>query len=216
MVTITIFMEGGADPNIPEDIQTINNTQALRESLYRIFKENISTEVSIVVIMLHGYKNAVKKFLQQPSNNSMFLYVDLDGAPNTKDNWFQKLEDEGFNLSEEQKQRCFFMIQEMEAWILYQPTILDTWGAQNGYIRQKSNINIINDNNIAGKVVTEILHPSDVLSYLLGRYFTKVISRKKKKAKYGKLKTAPALLDLLDASLLGQQDEELKRFITSV
>lgn len=100
-------MEGGADPNTPEDIQTINNTQALRESLYRIFKENISTEVSIVVIMLHGYKNAVKKFLQQPSNNSMFLYVDLDGAPNTKDNWFQKLEDEGFNLSEEQKQRCF-------------------------------------------------------------------------------------------------------------
>ena len=51
---------------------------------------------------------------------------------------------------------------------------------------------------------------------VLGRYFTKVISRKKKKAKYGKLKTAPALLDLLDASLLGQQDEELKRFITSV
>ena len=43
-------MEGGADPNTPEDIQTINNTQALRESLYRIFKENISTEISIVVI----------------------------------------------------------------------------------------------------------------------------------------------------------------------
>lgn len=71
---------------------------------------------------------------------------------------------------------------------------------------------IADDNKLAGKVVTDIPHPSDVISVLLGRYFEKVVAGKKRKAKYGKLKTAPALLDLLDAGLLRRQDEELGMF----
>ena len=86
------------------------------------------------------------------------------------------------------------MIQEMEAWILYQPGILDEWGRLNCYTRQKPGMQIADDNNLAGKVVTDIPHPSDVVSVLLGRYFEKVVAGKKRKAKYGKLKTAPALM----------------------
>ena len=212
MVTITVLMEGGAAPGSPADVQTVNNTQALRESLHRLFRENLSMEVSVVVDMLHGYKNVVKHFLRQSTGSSVFLYVDLDGAPHTKDSWFEKLEADGLKLSEEQKQRCFFMIQEMEAWILYQPGILDEWGRLNGYTRQKPGMPIADDNKLAGKVVTDIPHPSDVISVLLGRYFEKVVAGRKRKAKYGKLKTAPALLDLLDAGLLRHQDEELGKF----
>lgn len=71
---------------------------------------------------------------------------------------------------------------------------------------------IADDNKLAGKVVTDIPHPSDVISVLLGRYFEKVVAGRKRKVKYGKLKTAPALLDLLDAGLLRHQDEELGMF----
>ena len=73
MVTITVLMEGGAAPGSPADVQTVNNTQALRESLHRLFRENLSMEVSVVVDMLHGYKNVVKHFLRQPSGSSVFL-----------------------------------------------------------------------------------------------------------------------------------------------
>ena len=52
MVTITVLMEGGAAPGSPADVQTVNNTQALRESLHRLFRENLSMEVSVVVDML--------------------------------------------------------------------------------------------------------------------------------------------------------------------
>ena len=79
-------------PGSPADVQTVNNTQALRESLHRLFRENLSMEVSVVVDMLHGYKNVVKHFLRQPTGSSVFLYVDLDGASHTKGSWFEKLE----------------------------------------------------------------------------------------------------------------------------
>lgn len=121
MVTITVLMEGGAAPGSPADVQTVNNTQALRESLHRLFRENLSMEVSVVVDMLHGYKNVVKHFFRQSSGSSVFLYVDLDGASHTKGSWFEKLEADGLKLSEEQKRRFFFMIQEMEAWMFANP-----------------------------------------------------------------------------------------------
>jgi hypothetical protein len=206
-------MEGGADPSIASDVQTADNTQSLRESLHRIFKENIQEEVNIVISMQHGYKNAVKRFIEKEDTANLFLYVDLDGAPNTKEVWLRKLEQDGFHLSEEQKLKCFFMIQEMEAWILYQLLAIEQWGVNNGFTRKKPEIPLEADNNLAGKKVTDIPHPSDILSILLGRYFEKEVAGKKRKAKYGKLKTAPSLLDLLDAIILARQDEELGRFV---
>ena len=86
-----------------------------------LLPQNLSMEVSVVVVMLHGYKNVVKHFLRQPTGSSVFLYVDLDGASHTKGSWFEKLEADGLKLSEEQKRRFFFMIQEMEAWMFANP-----------------------------------------------------------------------------------------------
>lgn len=214
MVTVTVYMEGGADASLPGDVLTADNTQALRESLYRLLSENIADEVSIRVDMKHGVKNVVKQFLNHSADPSLFLFVDLDGGPGTQSAWFEKLENEGYRWSEAEKPRCFFMIQAMEAWILYQPEVLDEWGKQNGLIRRKPDTKIADDNNLTGKAVPGIRHPDHVLSTLLGRYFKEPDKEKKRsKTKYGKLKTAPALLDLLDARLLGKQDPELARFI---
>ena len=50
--------------------------------------------------------------------------------------------------------------------------------------------------------------PSEKLKIIMKRFFVK----NKKAAKYGKLKTAPGLLDALNVTALISLDDELRRF----
>ena len=108
------------------------------------------------------------------------------------------------------------MIQEMEAWFLKQPDCLERWGAAQGYTRMKNETAIADDNQIAGKDIESLSEPSKIVGIIIQRYFERALpDGQKKKVKYGKLKSAPAIIDHLDEHALVAVDEELHRFKVS-
>lgn len=214
MVTIRIIVEGGI-PAGNNDLITANNTESLRQSLNCFFSRLLdSDDISIIVVMGYGYRAAIKKFLQDDSDT--VLFVDLDAPKAEINKWFLKCETEKAEnpliFSDEQKKKVFFMIQEMEAWFLKQPECFEKWAAIESFDRRDHNA-ISEHSLLKGKNVEDISKPSVVVDTLMKHFYEKRIDDKKRKlAKYGKLRTAPLLLDCLDVDLLEKQDTELQKF----
>lgn len=214
MVTIQVIVEGGA-PNSNENSETASNTESLRQSLNAFFTKLLARDdIGIIVRMGYGYRAAVKQFLQGPSD--AVLFVDLDAPKSKMEDWFVKLKteppDSALVFSAEQKEQVFFMIQEMEAWFLKQPACFERWAKKENYTRRA--VNEISEHSLLkGKNIEDISKPSAVTKDLMKHFFEKqIIGKKGKLAKYGKLRTAPFLLDCLDVDLLEKQDNELHRF----
>ena len=213
MVNLNIIVEGGTlDPNVSDD--TFNNVEALRESLNKLFSRLLKRDdISVRVDIGAGYRNAARMFVKHAANH--YLYVDSDDVDT--DRWFDKLDNpdpnKAFVIPADAKDKVFFMIQEMEAWFLKQPECLDRWGKAQGYIRQKRGIEIAADNQIAGKDIEGLSKPSRIVGVIVQRYFERVLPNgKPQKVKYGKLKSAPGIIDQLDEQALVAVDKELLRF----
>lgn len=213
MVNLNIIVEGGTlDPNVSDD--TFNNVEALRESLNKLFSRLLKRDdISVRVDIGAGYRNAARMFVKHAANH--YLYVDSDDVDT--DRWFDKLDNPDPNkaivIPADAKDKVFFMIQEMEAWFLKQPECLDRWGKAQGYIRQKRGIEIAADNQIAGKDIEGLSKPSRIVGVIVQRYFERVLPNgKPQKVKYGKLKSAPGIIDQLDEQALVAVDKELLRF----
>lgn len=213
MVNLNIIVEGGTlDPNVSDD--TFNNVEAIRESLNKLFSRLLKRDdISVRVDIGAGYRNAARMFVKHAANH--YLYVDSDDVDTDK--WFVKLDNpdpgKAIVIPADAKDKVFFMIQEMEAWFLKQPECLDRWGNAQGYIRQKKGIEIAADNQIAGKDIEELPKPSKIVGVIVQRYFERVLSNgKSQKVKYGKLKSAPGIIDQLDEQVLVAVDKELLRF----
>lgn len=213
MVNLNIIVEGGTlDPNVSDD--TFNNVEALRESLNKLFSRLLKRDdISVRVDIGAGYRNAARMFVKHAANH--YLYVDSDDVDTDK--WFDKLDNPDPNkaivIPADAKDKVFFMIQEMEAWFLKQPECLDRWGKAQGYIRQKKGIEIAADNQIAGKDIEGLSKPSKIVGVFVQRYFERVLPNgKPQKVKYGKLKSAPGIIDQLDENTLVAVDRELLRF----
>lgn len=219
MVEISVIIEGGIVNTGTADALTVDNSQALRQSINRVFSELLKEEVSIIIQLGAGYRNAASQFVKH-NEQGIFLYVDLDDKKDNIPNWFSRLETENpqkpIVIPDSRKQSVFFMIQEMEAWILKQPDSIDRWGVVNGYSRLHSTDIISNHSLITGKDIESIKKPSGVLYNLIKHFFQKEHNGKKKKIQYGKLKSAPGLLDQLDVNTLLQNDSELQRFLSSI
>lgn len=213
MVILNIIVEGGTfDQNATEE--TFNNVEALRESLNKLFSRLLMRDdISVKVDLGAGYRNAAKMFVKDAEDN--YLYVDSDDVDTGK--WFDKLNDvdpaKAIVIPAEAKNKVFFMIQEMEAWFLKQPECLERWGKFQGYIRTREKSAIADDNQIAGKDIESLSKPSKIVGVIIQRYFERSLPNgKKKKVKYGKLKSAPAIIDNLDEQALVAVDKELYRF----
>jgi hypothetical protein len=211
MVNLTIIVEGGK----PAD--TTNNTESLRQSLHKFFEKVLRREdIAITVYMGTGYRAAVKRYTQ--GDASECLYIDSDCAKAKLSTWYDRLinreyPDKTIVISEERKEYVFFMIQEMEAWFLKQPESLECWAQKEKYIRNHPDESIAEHSLIRNKDIESISKPSEKLTILLRRYFEKSLPNgTSKAAKYGKLKTAPYLLDALDTKALISLDDELQRF----
>jgi hypothetical protein len=203
MVEISLIVEGGGISNNIEAL-TANNTESLRQALNKIFTRLLGRDdISIKLNLGGGNKNAVKMFLNDTSHKTI-LFVDSDHLDTNK--WYNE-DMKDFNISDDKKEYIFFMIQEMEAWFLKQLNCLDIWAEKEGYNRKQEG-DISQHSLLKNKNIEEIKKPSDKLKTILKVYFEK----KGKPAKYGKLKTAPALLDALDTSSLLPLDNELQRF----
>lgn len=213
MVNLNIIVEGGTfDSNSGEE--TFNNVEALRESLNKLFSRLLNRDdISIRVDLGAGNRNSAKMFIKNTGNH--YLYVDSDDADTSK--WFDKLDNpdpsKAIVIPENAKNKIFFMIQEMEAWFLKQPECLERWGESQRYIRTKKETAIASDNLISGKDIETLSKPSKIVGIIVQRYFERLLPNgKKKKVKYGKLKSAPAIIDNLDELALISVDKELYRF----
>lgn len=219
MVEITVIIEGGIVNTDTADILTVDNSQALRQSIHRIFSELLKEDVSIIIQLGAGYRNAASQFVKN-KGQGVFLFIDLDDKKENIPNWFYRLETEKpqkpIIIPDLKKQDVFFMIQEMEAWILKQPHSIEKWGSVNGYLRLHPTDKINNHSLIVGENIENIKKPSNVLYNLIKHFFQKEHNGKKKKIQYGKLKSAPGLLDQLDVSALFHSDSELQRFRKSI
>ena len=199
-------MEGGT-----YDVAVASNVEALREAFNRFFSRFLGREdLSVEIEMGAGYKNAVKTYLK---DTGQYLWVDSDDLDTAK--WYERLENDEkpIMIALDDRKHIYFMIQEMEAWFLKQPDCFDRWAEAEGYIRVKGDTLIKDDNTIAGKNIEALQKPSDIVDTIIQRYFERIDAKgRQRKVKYGKLKSAPGLIDNLDARSLEEVDAQLARF----
>ncbi len=208
MVIIKLFFEGGANPNSHPSVETMDNTSKLRESFNQLFNSAFDNEiVRIEAQPIYSVTN-IKNIKLRVSD---ILLVDLD-APKTEK--CKRIKDN--NLTDIQD-RVFFMIQEMEAWILSQPDKIEICfvNLKNNSLIQQENF-VQNDNHIKDKNPEDIQEPNKVLGIILQRYFSEEKREKIKKLKYGKLKIAPDLIKLLDINQLRKTFDEVDSLIIKV
>lgn len=210
MVRLNIIVEGGV-PSTNQSAETADNVESLRQSLHHFFRRILEcNDVDIKVFMGWGYRSAARRFIDEPG---ACLYVDSDAPRSVIDGWFDKLQDEkapekAIIIPNEQKKMVFFMVQEMEAWFLKQPDCLVRWAKCEDYERLHTDEEIAAHSLLHNKNIEEIAKPSEKLKILMRHFFKK----NKKAARYGKLKTAPTLLDSLEVSALLPLDDDLRRF----
>lgn len=111
-------------------------------------------------------------------------------------------------IPDDRRDKVFFMVQEMEAWFLKQPDCIEKWRLSMNYDRKLPEEDIAQHSVIRNKDVEDINKPSEKLSTLIKKY----IFNGKKGVKYGKMSSAPGLLDALDVEALLPIDRELQRF----
>jgi hypothetical protein len=137
-----------------------------------------------------------------------FLLIDLDRAKSEKRNKLNDLE------LETQAERVFFMVQQMEAWILAQPEKIDPYCATQGFVRKHTEKRIENDALIKNKHPEEITDPSGKLRTIFRKYFAvekqRQGKRRNKPKNYRKLVDGPELLASLDLTLLVNTFEDAK------
>lgn len=221
MVSISIIAEGGV-LGTKDAPGTVDNSNALRESLYRIFAEVLKRDdISIEVHMASGKRAAAKRF--RDSNADVFLYTDLDCKPEKRADWFVRMKTENqsepIEFSQDKADRIFFMIQEMEAWMLKQPDAIESWASDRNYKHFSGRGHVSTHYHIKGKDIEQISKPNEKLADILKQTFQSDKLRRNGKPKgveYSKLKTAPAMLKYLDVNLLLIHDAELHKFKDTV
>jgi hypothetical protein len=207
-IEIQLFVEGGVLEHQNIAVETVNNSNKLRESLHQLLSQLVAPEkFDLVVLPRGGYKQTIKDFKADlEKDNQSLLLIDLDAPKSQKDTQIA-----AFELTEI-AEKVFFMVQKMEAWILSQPDKIELF-AQNRQLRIKNADKTIAKNSLLkGKHPEEIENPDDKLKTIFSQHFEKYEERrdKYKPANYGKLKDAPELLALLDFSRLLQDFEDVK------
>ncbi|BDS11913.1 DUF4276 family protein [Aureispira anguillae] len=205
MVSVTIYMEGGVLPHANIPAATINNSNRLREGFNKLFRQIFAVEdFDLKIEMGSGEKQAAVFFKESiKRGEAAVLLLDVYKHKGK----ISKLEE--FGLANN-SQQVFFMVREMEAWILSQLDVLEKFGTLENLIRQKPTIALKEDKSLQGIAIKDIDKPSDTLKVLLGRYYK---NRRGKKQKYGKLKNAPAMIELLDIKSLRDSFEDVENLI---
>ena len=110
------------------------------------------------------------------------LLIDLDAAKEEKDKRLNE------NYKNFDTPKIFFMIQEMEAWIISQPDKIEEFGENEGLERKKTDKGIKNSSLLKGKHPEQIRKPSEKLDTILRQYFI-CCKNNKRKQKAKKRKT---------------------------
>lgn len=210
MVEITIYVEGiqSQDPTI----LTIDNSPVFRENLHKLFSQLLSPEEFNLKVQPFGTVTQTENMLKEIEKKGLHaaVLIDLDGV---KEKRKERLN--GYELRDTEK--IFFMIQEMEAWILSQVDKIEAFGKDEGLERKKVNKTISSNFLLKGKHPEEIEKPSEKLKTILRQYFDEERTRRGKTRKtgkrYSKAKDAPKLIGLLELQKLAQDFDEVERLV---
>lgn len=190
-----------------EAVQTIDNSSAFREGFHRLFSQKFTDEKFELIVQPIGPVSQAKKYLQKLADHEVsgVVLIDLDGPKAQKDTRLQ-------SYSPADTSRLFFMIQEMEAWILSQPEKLDEYAMDEGLTRKRGTEKIANDALIRNIHPEELADPAAKLNTLFRKYFSIQKKRggkvKDKPKSYSKIKDGPQLIARLKLdSLVGDFDE---------
>ncbi len=159
----------------------------LRQGFNKLLSQKLKGEMP-KIIMGEGKSQAIKKFISLKKYYS-YLLVDLDNNKSEREN------DINNNNLTEKKEFVFYMIQEMEAWFLSQPQILDYYYG-----------NKISE-HIPKRPVQDIANPSELLYR---------ITKSTAKGKYHKVAHAVDLLQMLDAQKLINEFADFKNLIKTL
>lgn len=170
-----LFIEGTDD--------TTNGT--LGQGFYKLLSQRLKGRMP-KINMGEGKSQTIKKFKNNKFSRLSYLLIDLDEPEENKEPVLSS------NQIFENKNFVFFMVQEMEAWFLSQPAMLDKY--YNEKISKK----------LPAKPAKDIEKPSD---------FLQNITRLTKKGKYHKVQDGTRLLELLDASKLEEDFPDFKSLI---
>ena len=210
MVEITIYVEGLTSTN--PSVLTVDNSALFRESFHNLFSQKLHPEAFDLRIIPFGSITQSKKKLAHIEKKGInaVLLIDLDGPKQLKKARIEKYADYNTEI-------IFFMIQEMEAWILSQTDKIEAFGKNEGLIRKKRERNIDNNPLLKGKHPETIEKPSTKLDTILRQNFQVSKKRQGKQIKtgkrYSKSKDAPKLIALLELGALMQTFDEVTGMI---
>jgi len=213
MVSITIYIEGGILPNANTAATTVDNSQRLRESFNKLFRQLLKEEEFDLKVEMGGGEKQTVKFFKEAIEKGEDAIVLLDVYAHESKQ--AKLEAPDFDLLDHEAV-VFFMVREMEAWILSQPVVIEEYAKKERLKRIKAEVLLTEDESIKDKDVQTINKPSVILHTLLGRYFRTKRDKKPKYNKGGKLKIAPKMMELLQFKQLENDFDDVKRLIAHI
>jgi len=209
MVSITIYIEGAQSEN--PDVLTVDNSAVFRENFHKLFSQKLSsTEFNLRIKPFGSITQArnMLEYIEIHGINGVVL-IDLDAPKEKKDErlgWYKP----------SVRKKIFFMIQEMEAWILSQTDKIELFGKNEGLIRKEDG-DIRTNPLIKDKHPENIDKPSEKLGIILRQYFDVVKIRqgkeRKKGKRYSKAKDGPKLIGLLELQILMQDFYEAKKLV---
>jgi len=210
MVDLTIYVEGVQSEK--SAVLTVDNSAILRENFHKLFSQKLSSTEFNLRIKPFGTITQARKMLELMDTQGInaVLLIDLDAPPEKRDERLNQYKP--FDTT-----KIFFMIQEMEAWILSQVDKIEEFGKTEGLIRKRNNEDINNNSLIKNKHPEQINKPSEKLDTILRQYFDIVKIRRGKERKigkrYSKAKDGPKLIGLLNLQNLRQYFDEAKRLV---
>lgn len=211
MVRVTIYMEGGTKADTDAG-KTVGASAAMREGFSKLLHKVLpETAYDLVIKPSGGYRETTILFKNTLGERpDQALLIDLDGAEATRNERIAKLD-----LSTWADQ-VFFMVQEMEAWFLSQPAIIDQYGIDQNFTIKKE-ASVAKHTLLKGKIVQEIEKPSQKLDRIFKEHFAiekqKGGKTKKRPRSYDKGKDTTDLLAGLDLEQLRQTFTDVNRLI---
>ena len=222
MVVIKLWIEGGVLPPLNNPLhgrddsmwKTIDNTNSLRQSFKKLFSKVFPDESNIRFIpeMGSGRDQTANFFKDDFLQYNTLMLRDLDAPKIEREETISKISNKLEMPVSEIEGKVFFMVQEMEAWILSQPYVIERVFADH----KVGKFSIENDDQIFDKNIETIIKPSKVIEIILQRYFVIEKAGKKKKLKYGKLKHSPDLIENLDIHKLKNTFEDVGLLINKI
>ncbi len=131
MVTITIFVEGG-EPSGNLSAMTVDNSLLFRENFHKLFSQTFGESGYNISVRPFGSVHQAKETLGfiQNKNIQAVLLIDLDAPKAEREKRLTYYKP--FDTS-----NLFFMIQEMEAWILSQPEVIEKYAEDEEFKRKR-------------------------------------------------------------------------------